>query len=284
VVVGAFGKHPAWNDHIDPDIGLDGVLQDVKRRLYLDGIRDHAIASWLNALPEQLIPFGHVFVWKRPDGLIAGRLWQSRDGRGRDDFPMVVCARCADGSLARAVADVLPALEQLEVQIRAATTREAVVSLVDVAQQSLLDDPSAPPAAGFPEGAAVRRLATCPELGGNGDGLPRVFHALRDVDPGHSGSRAEHVRVPRCSPSAPEAILDWARLLEARLGPVHQMLFLAPLAEGWLDVLVGKPEPSHFYTLRASLKLVPLTTDIAYTVNDRLMADTRAFVLGTTTS
>ena len=100
-----------------------------------------------------------------------------------------------------------------------------------------------------------------------------------NVSTARAASRAEHVRVPRCRPSAPQALLDWARLLDARLGPSHQTLFLAPLAENWIDVLVGKPDPSHFYTLRASLKLVPLTTDIAYTVDDRLTAETRAFVL-----
>ena len=122
VVVGGFGKHPAWNDHIDPDIGLDGTLLDVKRRLYLEGIRDNAIASWLKALPAQLVPFGHVMLWKKAGSVVAGRLWHSRDGRGRDDFPMVVCADCSGVPMARVVSEALPVLERLEAEIKAATT------------------------------------------------------------------------------------------------------------------------------------------------------------------
>src|SRR5438477_458719 len=97
VYLATFGKHPGWNDHID-DLGLDtDDLVNAKRLLYMQGINQNIdAASWENLEPGKRIDsFRHDFLWHMPAGvggdaecLIAGRMWSSVDGKGRDKYPM----------------------------------------------------------------------------------------------------------------------------------------------------------------------------------------------------
>ena len=85
VSVAAFGKHPGWDDHID-DIGLDtDILVAVKRILYIQGIgRNIDAGSWDKLEENQLVEkFGHAFVWCMNGDVVVGRLWSSKDGKGR---------------------------------------------------------------------------------------------------------------------------------------------------------------------------------------------------------
>src|SRR5215469_9189084 len=101
----AFGKHPGWNDHID-DLGLDtDDLITAKRLLYVQGINQNIDAgAWENLDPDKrLDAFRHDFLWHMKgtgsgegDSLIAGRMWSSVDGKGRDKYPMVLCAGTVD--------------------------------------------------------------------------------------------------------------------------------------------------------------------------------------------
>ncbi|UCC98187.1 MAG: hypothetical protein JSW66_20365, partial [Phycisphaerales bacterium] len=59
IFVGAFGKHPGWDDHID-DIGLEtDVLIAAKRKLYVQGIGGNVDSgSWERLTSDQVIePF-----------------------------------------------------------------------------------------------------------------------------------------------------------------------------------------------------------------------------------
>ena len=85
VFTAAFGKHPGWDDHID-DIGLDtDVLVAVKRILYTQGIGSNIDSgSWDKLEENQLVEkFGHTLLWCINGDVVAGRLWSSRDGKGR---------------------------------------------------------------------------------------------------------------------------------------------------------------------------------------------------------
>src|SRR4051812_43369901 len=93
VNLAAFGKHPGWNDHID-DLGLDtSQLVNAKQLLYSQGINQNIdAAAWEKLDPDQRIDgFAHDFLWHMPGSLIAGRLWSSVDGKGRDKYPLVLC-------------------------------------------------------------------------------------------------------------------------------------------------------------------------------------------------
>jgi hypothetical protein len=72
--VGAFGKHPGWDDHID-DIGLETeYLTELKRCLYIEGIGGNIDSGAWQRLETELHaqPFEHQFVWLRGDDILVG--------------------------------------------------------------------------------------------------------------------------------------------------------------------------------------------------------------------
>src|SRR6185369_2588129 len=92
VCLGLFGKHPGWADHIDLPLDTDS-LNFAKTTLYVDGIGGQIDKGlWDQQTADNLIPFDHVFVWQRGNGVILGRLWASSDTSGRSRYPMIVCA------------------------------------------------------------------------------------------------------------------------------------------------------------------------------------------------
>jgi hypothetical protein len=110
VFLGAFGKHPGWDDHVE-DLGLEtGTLNTAKVLFYVEGIGGEIDAGAWEKLDEsqRLSAFKHIFVWHRPGQLLIGRLWSSSDGKGRTRYPMVVCAHCTGVTLAWALDHVLP--------------------------------------------------------------------------------------------------------------------------------------------------------------------------------
>src|ERR1700675_3875744 len=91
----AFGKHPAWDDHID-DIGLNTeTLALTKQGLYSEGIANKlALGAW-NQIESSgtAIDFDHRFVWGRDQKAVEGAIWASIDRKGRTRFPLVICAQ-----------------------------------------------------------------------------------------------------------------------------------------------------------------------------------------------
>jgi hypothetical protein len=284
ISVGAFGKCPLWADHIYPDINVQGLLSDLKQSLYLEGIRDRAIGSWGKADPSQLIAFGHELFWLIDKRIVAGRLWHSVDGRERDDFPMVIAAECSGVSTPWVLDQVMPVLEQLEGSIKRATHRDTIPMLVaetgDLLQQRAVETGGKDAGSEDQTPAeAMRFLWECAELGADREGLMRVMHVLRDMPSrSMSGAPSESVRVPLCAPNARRAIALWERALEVRFGHPPAAVFMAPFNTHWMDISVGKLDPAHFISLRASPQMIPLTTEIGYALDTEIQAQVRQMV------
>jgi len=116
VFLGAFGKHPGWDDHVE-DLGLESEsLIFAKKLIYVEGIGGQIDAgAWEKLDPAQQLPsFKHVFVWHRSGQFLIGRMWSSSDGKGRTRYPMVICAHCVGVPLSWALDQVLPRLESME--------------------------------------------------------------------------------------------------------------------------------------------------------------------------
>ena len=279
IFVAAFGKHPGWDDHID-DIGLETeVFVTVKRILYVQGIGGNVDSgSWDKLTNDQLVgEFKHVFFWYIDGNLIVGRMWSSQDGKGRKSYPFVVCAQCWKLPMQWVFENVLPELERIEGTCTATTSASDVRSAIQNSRQQLRQ--SAQHCQTSPDSVivypdALAKLAERPEMGPNHEGLFRVlYHLDREVGRHHpDGSkfgvlRSALLRVPASLDTMLENVLMWSSFLLNRFGTNIPLLILMPLKNDWMDIIIGEPTELQLYCLRASLKVIPLTSSIPYNMS-----------------
>lgn len=290
VFMAAFGKHPGWDDHID-DIGLEtDVLVAVKRILYIQGIGSNIDSgSWDKLEENQRVgKFGHAFVWCMNGDVVVGRLWSSRDGKGRSSYPMVVCVQCSPLPLPWVLNNILPRLEGIEQACTATTSADDVRRIVEDARNQFrqLAQQYEPPSKIFVEGSfMLAQLAELPEMGPNRQGLHRVlYHIDREVVQAGSGTgkggelRPALIRVPTSSPSVQDNVVLWIDFLLAKFGLNTHILVIMPLREPWIDIVIGEPTGLHLFCLRASISVVPLTSSIPYTIDPELIAQTNQLI------
>ena len=136
-----FGKHPAWDDHID-DFGLTTeTLVTVRRILYSEGIASQVSSGAWNQLEEtgHTVEFDHRFVWSREAQSVIGGIWVSSDGKGRGHFPIVVCLQIAVNGW-RVVRSFLAPVEQLGADFQGAKEQKKFRDVFAEAQRSLSRD------------------------------------------------------------------------------------------------------------------------------------------------
>jgi hypothetical protein len=293
----AFGKHPGWNDHTD-DMGLDTeALVEAKRLLYVQGIGQNIDAgAWDKLEPStpgeppgvgRLEEFRHDFLGhmsEQPSILLAGRLWSSLDGKGRDKYPMVLCSQLNELPLRFAADVVFPFLTQVQERCVAATSAAAVRELVDSERIQLrmrINDVRAP----LPLSAReMLRVATHPDMnatGGGREGFYRVVYqfvssmsAYRPMAGSSTSSRylpkrAEQIRVPACGLPPQEALHFWLRFALTFLAASTPILLFAPdlgSSTAWVDLIVGDATPANVFCIKAGTRALPLTSDIPYTL------------------
>jgi hypothetical protein len=295
VLLAAFGKHPGWDDHVE--IGLESErLIEVRRVLYVEGVGGNVESgAWDRLGAQQRLPeFKHMFVWARPDGAQVGRLWSSRDGKGRTRYPMVVCADCVGLPLNWAVEVVLPVLATVEAACAQTTEAPAVNQAVATGVRELRNAVTLNGELRPPGNAAARHVVSYllgrPEIGADGRGLLAVLYQLvRDTAPGYELDRPElvseavrshsvHLRVPACGDSPADAALLWANFIRSQLGADVPVLTLQHASASWLDVIAGPPVASQFYCLLATPAALPLTTDIPYQLDSAFVERANRFL------
>ncbi len=288
LVVAAFGKHPGWKDHME-DIGLDTeVLVALKRILYVQGITGN-LEPWSDLETKQSsVEFGHTFVWCRNDDIVAGRLWKSRDGshHPRTSYPMVVCVHGHRVSLHWAYDQALTRLADLETKCRNYGSASEVKACLSACQHEFsgLSDALSGSEEGYPNGAdPIARLAEYPELGPGEEGLIRIlYHIEREMQAGPLAPpdkgvcrHSAHARVPLTGDHVTDASVRWTQLLLGKYGQACGVWVFLPPSRTWLDLLVGEPEPTQWYCLRAAPAALPLTTTVPYNVSPEFADQTR---------
>jgi formylglycine-generating enzyme required for sulfatase activity len=290
LTLAAFGKHPGWDDHI-PGIGVDTeTLAYVKQTLYVAGIgRQVDSGAWekLEADKRQE-GFDHTFLWLRAGHAVLGRLWSSKDGKGRAKYPMVLCVDGERVSPRLLLSAVRPGLENLRDACKAAATADQIASHCRAAQDQLRTLLSGSPANPDPSRMTddPRRFLERPELGPNRLGLLRVLHELSGAFETAGNSRASahggnapaqslHFRVPLTADSQDSALLLWAGFLRSALPPAVPLVLFARGHADWLDVVAGEPKGDDFFFLQASRKGFPLASEIPYQLAPNAMAPLR---------
>lgn len=126
-----FGKHPAWDDHMD-DLGLaTASLRMCKQLLYIQGIAANAARqqSLGEAQAAGLFPYSHFLLWIRDREMILLRLIDSEDGRGRGFFPLIGAVHCPVTFPEQALASLLTPLRNFVDGCRSLRGRDDVRNL-----------------------------------------------------------------------------------------------------------------------------------------------------------
>lgn len=296
-----FGKHPGWDDHID-DIAIDtDLLGETKRWLYVEGIRtivDHN--AWDKLEPEQrLEEFDHVFYWRNGDEAVLGRLWSSRDGKGRTRYPMVICVHGRNLSQQWYFSTALPMLERMREQFVDTNSAAKVRAILDQGRADLAAAAEAEPpvtAASEVDATALAKLSGQQEFNQEGEhvGLQRVLYQIEremtafrpmsaqgrtaDKTSGEMAIRAKHMRVPFCGNSVQDAVSIWMSVMSQQLTLQTPLLIIIPPRHEWCDLVVGPSTENNLRCLRTTPLATPLATAIPYTIEEAFAAQVRQAV------
>ena len=279
IQVAGFGKHPAWDDHID-DIGLTTeTLVLTKQLLYSEGIATHLASGAWDQIEKSgnAIEFDHRFVWGRDQQAIVGAIWASADRKGRARFPLAICVQSGlDGP--RAVDLLFDFLERLGTVCRTAKTQEQIHEAFRRAQGEL-NYSSAPPATDHPfsEITVSEENSILPALVTLSAGLKTKRHRGPMETAKSSGS---HFRLAAISPQAKENLSFWSTYLTGRLsGSGLPYIVIAAKGRGWVDLIVGEPLQNDFFCLRANENALPTSwTEIAGTELSTLQSEAKDYL------
>lgn len=278
-----FGKHPAWDDHME-DLGLvSPSLREFKRRLYLEGVSGRLdVGAWMEMKPEnRMESFDHELIWSGATGVIFAVLWHSSDGRGRHAYPMVAAAHFLTNRLPAKVAPIFDALQKVADRSRQSATRDGILQAqaegmewLGQAARSLV-----PISAGSWDVAEREAFVDAPHFGHEREGLFRVFYALRSAtgDDEKIPSRGVALRIAAGNKD-PEDLLAWQVLLRSQCGAEVPLLTMRHRQKEWLDAIAGEFDPAEFVRLRADSGEIPLTSSVPYEVPEA-MRDQTAMVL-----
>jgi hypothetical protein len=286
--LGAFGKHPGWDDHID-DFGLEtDALLAARQLLYVQGVGGVIDSgAWDKLGPDDVLPdFGHVFLWFSDPDLLVGRMWSSRDRKGRSRYPMVICAHVANLNPHGALKQILPALEKAESDCKQTATAEGIHTILEALRQNLREQllAASSPANG-PDGAtAPAVVADGLQLAPENDRWQRILYAGETQLAAYASGKIpdaakritiklpalqalpQHLRLPTDESRLAEVALFWRDLFAHVLKASAPMLFIQPLGRGWIDLIVGSPGVKQLVCLKASSKMIPPVQDVPYSL------------------
>jgi hypothetical protein len=89
-------------------------------------------------------------------------------------------------------------------------------------------------------------------------------------------SQPQHIRVPAAADAFVDNIIFWFRFFSAFAQPTASIMVLAPTGQPWVDVVLGEPEETEFFCLRAGPKALPQASEVPYTLDDEFRTHARA--------
>ena len=287
VALGAFGKHPGWDDFlataqgVDTGLGIDTTaLIELKRILQNEGIlRFQEREEWKDLDREAWLEvFRHVFVWSSRGELVVGRLWSSFDRKGRR-LPMFLAAQASGLALPWVARQFLPRLETIERRIRESDSSSQVESILDLEREQMRHLAAAS-GGGNASGSlmSLAELISHPGWGDDRTGLFRILYQVeRDMAAYRGGIKTksdsallkakgddrqpQQLRVPVLGDDPVAEALAWLRMLRLELSPATPLLALIPLNRPHVDLVVGDPGAAAIHCVVGD---VPLPSSVPY--------------------
>ncbi|HEY0791527.1 MAG TPA: hypothetical protein VGD78_10730 [Chthoniobacterales bacterium] len=257
VCLAAFGKHPAWDDHV----GLLGdkteslaLLEDV---LYRRGIAGQVAAGgWRDSRGGVTsVAFNHRFVWSRGEQSLVGVLWPSLDGKGRGQFPFVCCVQTGmKGAIA--VQTYLDGVVQVGAQAREAATQSELLNVLARGGPDLGRCQPVGPALPSPAWTSERTQAARDALSSL---APCIARSQPTFPPFIADNRDAAVRLPPLDEQPSVRLWFYAGFVE-QFSPASPISLLitkaAPAAP--VDCVLGEPGPDAFFCLGAEPEALPV--------------------------
>jgi hypothetical protein len=269
----AFGKHPAWDDHID-DLGLNTEsLVLAKKLLYSQGIATQLASGAWDQIERSgnAIEFNHRFCWSRQNQAITGAVWASTDRKGRTRFPMIICGQVGvEGP--RAVDLLLNLIDEFGVLSRSAKTQEQFRELYSRVYGELYQKASQLPAIHSTfQLTESEQTSILPSLVAISAGI----RAKRD-----RLANGSHFRLTSTLSRPRDTLCLWTSYLAAQgLTSAPPLLAIATNRKNWVDLIIGEPVENDFFCLRANATALPPTwLSVAETDRERLESAARAFL------
>ncbi|HYY29835.1 MAG TPA: hypothetical protein VE860_17970 [Chthoniobacterales bacterium] len=269
----AFGKHPAWDDHID-DFGLNTEsLVLTKKLLYSQGIASQLASGAWDQIERSgnAIEFNHRFCWSRQNQAIAGAVWASTDRKRRTRFPMIVCAQIGvDGP--KAIDLLLNPIDELGVRSRSVKTQDEFRELYNSVHGELCRRSVQPPAIqpSF-ELTESEQNSILPSLVAISAGIRAKHHRV---------ANGSHFRLISTLSRTRDTLCLWVAYLAAQgLSSSPPFLAIATNGKNWVDLIIGEPVEKDFFCLRANETALPPTwLSIAETDRGKLESAARLFL------
>ena len=296
VFLGAFGKHPGWDDHIEP-IGLDSeALLAARDILYTRGIGGVINEALWEKKPEETLPqIAHLLCWTGESDTLIGRMWSSVDGKGRARYPMVALAHFELPFSYTLACRTSKVLSSVEARCKQATTA-AEVRAVFASGGEELRAALAQPADGLgaaPDRATLSQVAN--EMGLNvGDTFARVLYAIEPARPNahtpktasskinlkllESTIPAQQYRLPMGPQDPIDGIAFWQKVATDFTTPKLPLLFLHPTGYDWVDLIVGTPTSRQLSCIRANEAGLPPASAVPYQLDDAFRQQAAEFI------
>lgn len=254
----AFGKHPAWNDHL----GLIGaqteslaLLEDV---LYRQGIAVQvATGSWRDGNGDAKTPnFNHRFVWSRDRQSIVGVFWPSVDGKGRTQFPFICCVQ-SELAGAPAVQIYLEHVAKIGTEARQASGQPEVQGILERAGYDLNRWKPVTP-------STIPRVVQSGQEQALRESLATLAREVSRPAAGRQNSLAAgQDRSLRLRPSNGDAAANlwfYASFLEQLVpAPPIYLLITSAGPRAPVDCVLGEPGPNAFFCLGVDSRESPVT-------------------------
>ena len=287
--LGAFGKHPGWDDHIEP-IGLSSdVLMAARDILYVNGVGGVINTAMWEKKPDEVLPnIAHVFCWNSETDTLLGRMWSSVDGKGRSHYPMVAVAHLGVPFSYSLAARTAAVLAKVETQCRQAATAETVRGIFAAGQDELRAALAQPPDELGPEPdravcSRVGKLMRFDEV----DVFARALYAIDgkmnafsnapkaasfskiSLKMLESENPAQATRLPVPPEDSVDGMAFWQKIVSGFNPRKLPLLFFHPIGYGWLDLILGTPTSKQLYCIRANETSLPTASAIPWEMDGK---------------
>jgi hypothetical protein len=289
-----FGKHPAWDDHMD-DIGEQSrEMQEFKRIIYVEGIGGNIDSgNWARlSADQQFSEFNHLLVYSRDSDYFWATLSASTDGKGRSLYPLVVALQSRGLNPADVEREICPLLLELRDSLQNTDSADEVRTKVSATQQKIQTiaakqlTPVNTKANHSMTGSQVAALFANEEP----VAASRIFYATQRVinaishDP--ADAPTESLRLPLNDQQKWFSARMWCSLIHSMLGETYPVCAIEYRSKkdktenrkDFVDLIIGEPKPAALFCLHAGLAKMPLVSDIPFELDPQFLQQVRDYL------